>query len=195
MSLNSHARTLAAVVAGLGLVFTLTACGGDEVDDAGAAAGSGSDSGADGESEADKDAAEDSSPPLDHDAALAAGFEQELAITCGYTYDEQERAGLQAMSPSAEVPSEATIYLDGGAIYWDIPQPDGRMSHVLARDGFLYTWKVPGDAEGVKSPDTTNGGGDELQRRLTKNAHDCKAYDGPASIVQPPSGITFTAVG
>lgn len=120
---------------------------------------------------------------------------KELAITCGYTYDEQELAGLRMLSPSAEVPPEATIYMDRGTIYWDIAQPDGRMSHMLATDGFLYTSKVPSESKAIKSEDVANGGGDELQKRLTKNAHDCKAYDGPASIFQTPTDITFVEIG
>lgn len=195
MSSLFHARTLATAVTAFGLAFVLTACGGDEVDDTGAATGTRSSTDVDTKTDGDKDPNEEKSPVLDHEAALAAGFNQELAVTCGYTYDEQELAGLKMMSTSGDVPPEATIYVDRGTVYWDIPEPDGKMSHMLASDGYLYTWKVPGDGEGVKSPDATNGGGDELKQRMAKNAHDCKAYDGPASIFQPPNDITFKAIG
>lgn len=69
------------------------------------------------------------------------------------------------------------------------------MSHMLAVDGSLYTWKIPDDGDGVESPDTTDGGGDDLKEQLSRNAHDCTVYDGPASIFQVPDDITFKSIG
>lgn len=138
---------------------------------------------------------DDDAPVLGHDDALAAGFDHTAAIKCGYTYGEQELAWQRAVNPTAELVPEATIYLDRGVIYWDMPQPDGRTSHMLALDGYLYTWKVPSDSDAVKNTDATNGGADGLAERLDKNAHDCVVYDGPASIFEPPQGIPFTTIG
>ncbi|WP_146135353.1 hypothetical protein [Antricoccus suffuscus] len=176
------------------LVLGSAGCGGsdNEIGDSGTSSTSSSSGTATPSTDTESD---DTAPVLDHEEALAAGFDHTAAITCGYTYDEQELAGLKALSPTGEVPPEATIYLDRGAIFWEIPEPDGRTSHILALDGYLYTWKVPGDSDGVKSRDTTNGGGDELKERMSQNAHDCVVYGGPSSIFQPPKDITFQSLG
>lgn len=196
MSLRLRTRTLATAVTALGLVLALTACSGDNVDDAGATTGSGSSTDADTDTkpDGDKDSDNEKSPALDHEGALAAAFNQELAVVCGYTYDEEELASIKILT-SGEAPPDATIYLDRGAILWDIPQSSGKVTHMLIRDGSVYTWKASRDGKGAKAPDLTSDGGVELQQRVTRNAHDCKVFDGPASTFQPPNDITFVEVG
>lgn len=197
MSSPSPVRTLAAMIVALGLMFTVTACGEDEADKSSASAEGGSSTSADTEPAAEPESDPESDPAptiaLDHDGALNAGLAHTAAITCEYTYDEQERASLELLSQGAEISEGMTVYLSGDVIYTDIPNPDGRMSHMLTLDGFLYTWKVPSEAKGIKSPDLTEGG-DALKQRLVTHTHDCTVYDGPDSIFAPPTDITFVFV-
>lgn len=152
------------------LVFGVAGCGGSDDGENSNTSGSPSSSGGPAPSTGpDADAeSDDAAAVLDHEGALAAGFDHTAAITCGYTYDEEELAGIRVLAQTQEVPTEATIYLGHGAIYWEIPQPHGQMSHMLALDSFLYTWKIPEDSDGVKSPDATQGGEDDLKERPTR---------------------------
>lgn len=206
----SHVRLRPAVIAlaTLGLSFGLTACGSSDGGSATAEDGAATDSSAGTSADPDEGPADtpepetpdteepdDKTPALDHPAALAAGFDGTVAIRCTYTYDDDELRQLQTMSLGADIPPEATVYLDRGVVYWDVPQPDGRVSHVLGRDGAVYTWKVPGDGTGVEGTDESPDSLAVLEDRMTRNASDCVAYDGPSSIFEVPGDITFIAPG
>lgn len=202
-STSKGTETLVALMAPL-LLVAVASCD-DAEDDGGASAGGSSSSNpssAGPESEpASTESAEapDSDPSdvpveLDHTSALAAGLSGNSAVVCGYTYSAEELRQIQMISPSDEIDPEATVYLHGPTIFWEIPQPDGRISHVLGLDQMVYAWKIPGTT-GVQSEDLTSADDSEFMAQLQNNAHDCQVYGGPMSIFEVPSDITFQSVG
>lgn len=203
MRVHSKPRPTVALVAVLGLSFGLAACGPGVSGNTGAdntAADNGSVStgtDADGQTnpgETDENAqAEEAEelPALDHQGALTAGFAGDLAIECVYIYDAEEARQQGLLSGSENPTPQATLYLDGDTVFWEIPQPDGKIGYVLSVDGFAYLWTLPGSGSGLKAPDPNAGNREALKERMTRNAHDCKAYDGPASIFEAPTDIEF----
>lgn len=129
--------------------------------------------------------------PLNHDDALTAGFDGSEAITCGYTFDEQEISEMEMISTSGTVNPEAIIHLHGSTVHWEMTEPDEQIAHVLAHDGQTYAWKVPGDGGGLQSEDESEDLLGELAERMNRNAHDCQMHTGPASDFEVPSDITF----
>jgi len=130
----------------------------------------------------------------DHQGAMAAGLAGSSPIVCGYTFDAAQIQQMQ-MPGAPEVNPEATIFVDDGTVYWNIPEPGGRVAHLLGLEGQVYSWKIPGDDSGVQTKDDTTDPASELAAQLTNNAHDCEAYTGPSSIFEVPSDITFQTVG
>lgn len=165
--------------------------------DAGAAAPGGATTPAESDTDSDDtdpqtDEGEQPAPPLDHSSALAAGIAGETAITCEYTYDEQELATLRAFAGGGEVMPGATVYLDGSTVYWDLPEPGGVLGHLLSYEGEVYTWMEP-DATGAWAPsEDPEGERALLTERMERNASECAAYTGPASIFEVPEEITFS---
>jgi hypothetical protein len=95
-----------------------------------------------------QEATPDSSPeaaPLDHGSALEAGLAGTTAIKCVYNFDDEELDGQRMLTTTGWSTPVADIYLDGEAIYWEIPQEDNRISHVLGAGISTYAWKTPGD--------------------------------------------------
>lgn len=176
----------------IGLLFVgLAGCGAAK-DDTTSSSSTGSDSSDDESkkgSDGDKDSKED--VPLDHSAALSAGFSGKTAIKCTYTYDTEEIEQIKLFSTSGEVMPEATVYLNKKAVFWDIPQPEGGTSHMLVIADDLYTWKIPGDSKGIKNKDESEDSRAELETKMKKNASDCEAYMGPESIFEIPDDIQF----
>lgn len=190
-----RARATYLPVALLLVALTLAACGSNEASPPAGDTGSGAttqENDAETDSEADAEVDTETVLELTHEQALAAGRGQEMAVVCEYTYDEEERAGIKLLARSDVIPDGQTVYLSPGAVFTDIPQTDGRMSHMLSVDGSLYTWKVPGNGIGVLSPDLTNM--EALKQKMGTNAHDCAPYIGPDSIFQPPTDIEFKSV-
>lgn len=181
------------IVTGLILLVALTGCGGSSGDNAqpGTAGSSNSNSEANLESDGEAEEVEES-PPLDHSAALAAGISGDTAITCLYTYDEHEFEQMKIAAMGSVVSPEATVYLNGSTVYWDIHIPGDKLAHVLGHEGTTYSWKIPDDGVGVKAKqDEPDADLNRVVAGMKKNTSDCAAYTGPESIFSVPSGIVF----
>lgn len=187
------------------LALVLTGCSAGAGDDgapassldAGAAAPGGASAPAEADTDSDDtdpqtDEGEQPAPALDHSSALAAGIAGETAITCEYTYDEQELETLRMLAQGGPVRSDATVYLDGSTMYWDLPQANGEMGHLLSYEGEVYTWtELAG--RGTRSPqEDPEGERAALAERMPRNASDCAAYTGPMSIFEVPQEIEFS---
>lgn len=185
---------LGAVLAATAMVVTLSACGGG-ADSAGDQAGGSSSADQPNTVESPSADAPDSDSEksildgLNSDEALAIGLDGGAAITCGYTFDDGEISEMK-MIANGWVTPEATIHLQGASVFWEVPQEDGRMSHILYNDHNTYTWKSPGDSQGIMGA----GESDDLPKlavKLQKNAHDCTAFSGSMSVFDVPAGMTF----
>lgn len=129
--------------------------------------------------------------PLDHGSALEAGLSGNIAIKCVYNFDDEEIANQQAFSTSGWSTPVADIYLDGTSVYWEIPQEDNRISHVLGAGISTYAWKTPGDAAGAKGDTNTEDQRGKLAALMKTHASDCALYPGPNSIFEVPDDISF----
>lgn len=137
------------------------------------------------------DSDESSLVGLDHAEVLSIGIEGGAAITCGYTFDAAELEPMRLMADGGWVSPEATIHLDGPSAHWEVPQAGNRLSHILYYENATYMWKVPGDGGGVMAVGTGDEDLTVLEGQLRKNAHDCAAFAGPASMFQVPNNIEF----
>lgn len=188
----SLSPALAAIVLAPILALTLAGCSPatDGSDQPGAGGGGNSDETAP-PAPGDENKTDDAGDlELDHAGALAAGLNGETAIACVYNYDAEELAGIRQLSPTGWSTPVSDIYVDSGDVYWEIPQEDGRTSHVLFVDEVTYTWKTP-DNDSIGARGESPGGADGLAERLERNASDCHVYTGSKSIFEVPSGIDF----
>lgn len=144
-----------------------------------------------GDDTPDSDPEESSLAGLDHDAVLAIGLAGDATITCGYTFDPVELEEMSMLSTSGWVTPEATIHLHGTSAHWEIPQEEGRPSHVLLYEDTNYFWKVPGDGAGVLADAAEEDSFSVLAGRVQANGHDCVAFTGPPSMFEVPADIEF----
>jgi hypothetical protein len=121
----------------------------------------------------------DATVELTPSEALEAGLASQSAIQCVYNFDAEEVANQQAFSTSGWSTPVADIYLDGTSIYWEIPQEDNRISHVLGAGISTYAWKTPGDDEGAKGDTNTEAQRGKLAALMKTHASDCALYPGP----------------
>lgn len=195
---TSHWMKLCTVASAVTLTVTLSACSPEDAPQEGNGAAphsSGEKNGPEespGDDEEGNGLTDKSLAGLDHQTVLTIGLEGGAAITCGYSFDSEELAAAKQLAMGDWVTPEATIHINAPTLHWEIPQAENRLSHLLMHDGLIYTWKVPGDNTGAMNEIAEEDGLDALAARLQKNAHDCVAFTGPASIFEVPSNREFT---